>query len=175
MSARRSSSTPASWARCRLALCGCSPAMRPSKLSRLTDGADPNHDSDIGRIVYTFRRWRGELAPLWWDESDHGEWVYHDIPGFCKAETIAGIKRQAFVLTPGGYVGAEEQDDDAEPFTEKYPRLLAELKASFAEGERLTTAVRARLESIASTRNRQGVGPWSMIGRPFGLVTSSTY
>ena len=111
---------------------------------------DPNHDSDIGRIVYAFRKWRGEPAPVWWNEARHGEWVYRDIPGFCKAETIEGIRKQGSVLTPGRYVGAEALVDDGEPFTEKYPRLLADLKESFAEGERLAAVVRERLVRIES-------------------------
>ena len=112
----------------------------------LVDGlGDPNHDSDIGRIVYAFRQWRGESAPAWWNEAEHGEWIYRDIPGFCKAETIEGIRKQGFVLTPGRYVGTEEQEDDGEPFSEKYPRLLAELEESLAEGERLTAVVREKL------------------------------
>ena len=117
----------------------------------VADGqGDPNHDSDIGRIVYAFRKWRGEPAPVWWNEARHGEWVYRDIPGFCKAETIEGIRKQGSVLTPGRYVGAEALVDDGEPFTEKYPRLLAELKESFAEGERLAAVVRERLVRIES-------------------------
>ena len=111
---------------------------------------DPKHDSDIGRIVYAFRQWRGEPAPAWWDQAKHGKWVYRDIAGFCKAETIEGIRKQGFVLTPGRYVGAEAQVDDGEPFTEKYPRLLADLEASFAEGERLTAVVRERLARVVS-------------------------
>lgn len=109
---------------------------------------DPNHDSDIGRIVYAFRQWRGEPAPTWWDETEYGEWVYRDIPGFCKAETIEGIEKQGFVLTPGRYVGAEARKDDEEPFTEKYPRLLAELEEFFVEGERLTTLVKDKLRVL---------------------------
>ena len=112
----------------------------------LADGqSDPNHDSDIGRIVYAFRQWRGEPAPAWWDEAEHGEWVYRDIPGFSKAEAIEGIRKQGFVLTPGRYVGAEAPEDDGEPFAEKYPRLLAELEVSLAEGERLAAVVREKL------------------------------
>ena len=88
-----------------------------------------NVDSDLGRIVYAFRQWRGEPAPDWWDEVQHGAWAYRDIPGFCKAKTLEGIKKHDFVLTPGRYVGAEEIEDDGEPFAEKYPRLLAELVA----------------------------------------------
>jgi type I restriction enzyme M protein len=117
----------------------------------LADGmGDPNSDSDIGRIVYAFRRWRGEPAPDWWDEAEHGTWEYRDIPGFCKSVTIEGIGKQGFVLTPGRYVGAEVQDDDGEPFAEKYPRLLAQLEECFGEGERLTNVVRAALAGVES-------------------------
>src|SRR5690606_25942423 len=90
--------------------------------SMLADGmGDPKPDSDIGRIVYTFRQWRGEPAPDWWNETEHGTWEYRDIAGFCKAETIAGISKAGFgfVLTPGRYVGAEEAEDDGEPFADK--------------------------------------------------------
>jgi type I restriction enzyme M protein len=56
------------------------------------------------------------------------------------------------VLTPGRYVGAEEQVDDGEPFAEKYPRLLAELEACFGEGERLMAVVREQLKGVADVR-----------------------
>ena len=119
--------------------------------SMLADGmGDPNVDSDLGRIVYAFRQWRSEPAPDWWEEAQHGAWVYRDIPGFCKAETIAGIAKHDFVLTPGRFVGAEEQTDDGEPFAEKYPQLLAELEECFAEGERLVRVVRARLGGLCN-------------------------
>ncbi len=104
--------------------------------------------SDIGRIVYAFRQWRGEPAPQWWKKQDHGEWQYADIPGFCKAAGIADIEKHGFVLTPGRYVGAEEQEDDAEPFVEKFPRLVAELEEQFAEGERLIKVFRENLERV---------------------------
>lgn len=116
--------------------------------TRLPGGlGDPNMDTDIGRIVYTYRQWRGEPAPDWWDESEHGGWYYADEPGFCKATTIEGIAQHGFVLTPGRYVGAEAQEDDGEPFEEKYPRLLAELEEYFDEGERLMGVVRDQLNS----------------------------
>ena len=130
--AKRSSSTPASSARCRPARCACSPAATTARCCRRHGRPAP--DSDIGRIVYAFRQWRGEPAPDWWDEAQHGAWAYRDIPGFCKAATIEEIAKHGFVLTPGRYVGAEEQEDDAEPFAEKYPRLLAELEEQLGGG-----------------------------------------
>ncbi len=118
--------------------------------TRLADGmGDPNTHTDIGRIVYAYRQWRGEPAPEWWDEAEHGAWEYQDIPGFCRSETIAGIGKQGFVLTPGRYVGAEEQEDDGEPFAEKYPRLLAELETCFDSGERLMRVVRNQLGRLS--------------------------
>jgi type I restriction enzyme M protein len=115
----------------------------------LADGlGDPKPDSDLGRIVYAFRQWRGEPAPSWWNEGEHGAWAYRDIPGFCKSETIEGIGKYGFVLTPGRYVGAEAQEDDGEPFVEKYPRLVAELEDCFAEGERLMELVRERMGRV---------------------------
>ncbi|HET8899740.1 MAG TPA: class I SAM-dependent DNA methyltransferase [Rhodanobacteraceae bacterium] len=117
--------------------------------TRLADGlGDPKPDTDIGRIVYAYRKWRGEPAPEWWDEAEHGAWEYADVPGFCKATTIEGIGKQGFVLTPGRYVGAEEQEDDGEPFEEKYPRLVAELEGCFAQGERLMGVVRGHLSRV---------------------------
>ena len=115
----------------------------------LTDELDyPDHDSDIGRIVYAFRQWRGEPAPAWWDEAEHGEWVYRDLPGFCKAETIEGIKEQGFALNPGRYVGAAEKEEDEQAFIVKYSRLLAELEKSFVEGQRLTGVIRKQLAKV---------------------------
>ena len=115
---------------------------------RVLSGADavgdPPADSDIGRVVYAYRRWRGEPAPAGWA----GPWGYADEPGFCKAATVEEIAAHGFVLTPGRYVGAVDAEEDAEPFAEKYPRLVAELEAHFAEGERLTRAVRANLAGL---------------------------
>ena len=110
---------------------------------------DPKHDSDIGRIVHAFRRWRGEPAPEWWQEAEHGEWVYRDVPGFCKAETIEGIQKNGFVLTPGRYVGMAAQEDTGEPFIDKYPRLLAELEELFVESSRLEQRIRSNLAGLA--------------------------
>ncbi|MGI9014002.1 MAG: N-6 DNA methylase [Phycisphaerales bacterium] len=112
------------------------------------DTNDPHPESDIGRIIYAFRKWRGEAHPQWWKEKEHGAWEYQDIPGFCKQATIEDIAKHGHVLTPGRYVGAEEIENDGEPFEEKYPRLLAELEGCFAEGERLTGVIREQLGKV---------------------------
>ena len=109
---------------------------------------DPLSDTDIGRIVYACRRWRGEPKPAVWDEKKHGPWAYADVPGFCKAAPLAEIEKHGFVLTPGRYVGAEEVEDDGEPFEVKFPRLLAEIEEQFVEAERLTAKIRQRVAAV---------------------------
>jgi type I restriction enzyme M protein len=110
--------------------------------------SDPLPTSDIGRIVYTYRMWRGEPKPEWWNKKKHGDWSFTPAPGFAKAATIEEIAKHGHVLTPGRYVGAEEQEEDDEPFAEKYPRLVEELEKELAEGERLNAIVRSQLGGI---------------------------
>ena len=69
---------------------------------------------------------------------------YSDIPGFCPS----AIATHGHVLTPGRYVGAEEVEDDGEPFEEKMPRLVAELHAHFAESDKLEAAIRTNLKGL---------------------------
>ncbi|MBS1723122.1 MAG: SAM-dependent DNA methyltransferase [Armatimonadetes bacterium] len=109
---------------------------------------DPLPSSDIGRIVYAYRMWRGEPAPEWWSDEEHGEWKYEDRPGFCKAVPTEEIAKQGHILTPGRFVGAMAMEDDDEPFAEKYPRLVAELETHLAEGERLGQIVREQLARV---------------------------
>ena len=46
------------------------------------------------------------------------------------------------------YVGAEEVEDDGEPFELKMPRLVAELHAQFAESAKLEQAIKANLRGL---------------------------
>lgn len=73
---------------------------------------------------------------------------YQDVAGFCKSATTQEIAGHGFVLTPGRYVGAEEVEDDGEPFEEKMPRLIAELEAQFAESAKLEQAIRSNLKGL---------------------------
>lgn len=107
--------------------------------------SDPLPESDVGRIVYAFRKWRGEPAPEWWDKKKQGEWKFETVPGFCKPATTEEIAKHGFVLTPGRFVGTQEQEQDGEPFAEKFPRMLAELEMHLVQAKQLTTVLRRRL------------------------------
>jgi type I restriction enzyme M protein len=95
-------------------------------------------EDDLKKIVSTYHAWRG----------DKGAGAYADVPGFCKSATAAEIAGHGHVLTPGRYVGAEEVEDDGEPFEEKMPRLVAELHTQFAESAKLEQAINANLRGL---------------------------
>ena len=73
---------------------------------------------------------------------------YEDVPGFCYSATLDDIRKHEHVLTPGRYVGAEEQADDGEAFADKMARLTAQLQSQFAESARLETEIRNNLAGL---------------------------
>lgn len=95
---------------------------------------------DIARITNTFHAWQ-------MGADDNGN-AYHDIAGFCKSASLEDITKHDFVLTPGRYVGAEEQEDDGEPFAEKMARLTAQLQEQFAESARLEAEIKKNLGGL---------------------------
>ncbi len=95
-------------------------------------------DEDIGRIARTYHAWRGE--------KDAGK--YQDEAGFCKAATKDEIAGHEYVLTPGRYVGAEEEEGDGEPFEEKMKRLTATLATQFADGAKIQKEIQKNLRGL---------------------------
>ena len=89
--------------------------------------------ADLDKITGTFQKWKRSAVD------------YADLPGFCKSATREEIAAHGFVLTPGRYVGAEDVEDDGEPFEEKMGRLVAELETQFAESANLEQAIKANL------------------------------
>ncbi len=93
---------------------------------------------DIEKVAKTYHAWRGE--------KDAGK--YADVPGFCKAATLEDIRGHGHILTPGRYVGAEPQPEDAEPFADKMKRLTTELESQFAESAKLEKEIRKNLTEL---------------------------
>lgn len=73
---------------------------------------------------------------------------YEDKPGFCFAASLEDIKKHDFVLTPGRYVGAAEQDDDGEPFADKMMRLTGLLQEQFSESDRLEGEIKKNFAGL---------------------------
>ena len=63
-------------------------------------------------------------------------------------ESAQEIAKQDYILTPGRYVGIEEQEDDGEPFDEKMKRLTAELSEMFKKSHELEDEIREKLGAI---------------------------
>lgn len=92
-------------------------------------------EEDIQKIAVTYQKW--------WKGTG-----YENIQGFCKEASLEEIEAQGFILTPGRYVGIEEQEDDGEPFEEKMRRLTSELSGLFAKSHELETEIRNKLGAI---------------------------
>ncbi|MGI2026200.1 type I restriction-modification system subunit M [Endozoicomonas acroporae] len=90
---------------------------------------------DIASIADTFHAWQ--------QGKD-----YEDVPGFCYAASLEDIQKHDFVLTPGRYVGAAEQDVDGEPYAEKMLRLTGLLQEQFAESDRLEGEIKKNLMGL---------------------------
>lgn len=71
-----------------------------------------------------------------------------EVKGFCAVATTEEIAQQDYILTPGRYVGIEEQEDDGEPFEEKMGRLTEELSELFQQSHELEAQIRERLGAI---------------------------
>lgn len=70
------------------------------------------------------------------------------VKGFCAVAVTPDIAKQDYILTPGRYVGIEEQEDDGEPFEEKMRRLTSELSELFAQSHELENEIRVKLGEI---------------------------
>lgn len=91
-------------------------------------------DADIAKLAKTF------------DAYENG--TLEDVKGFCAVATTAQIAEQDYILTPGRYVGIEEQEDDGEPFDEKMERLTSELSELFAKSHALEKEIKKNLKAI---------------------------
>lgn len=91
-------------------------------------------DEDIQKLADTFESFqKGTLK---------------DEKGFCSVATIKDIAKQDYVLTPGRYVGIEEQEDKDESFEEKMIQLTAELSEMFEQSNVLEEEIRRGLGAI---------------------------
>lgn len=92
-------------------------------------------DSDIQRLADTFEAFQnGNLE---------------DVKGFCHVADIGEIEKQDYILTPGRYVGIEEEiDSDEEPFEEQMAKLTAELSEMFMKSHELEDEIRQKLGAI---------------------------
>ncbi|HEY0892479.1 MAG TPA: class I SAM-dependent DNA methyltransferase [Cellvibrio sp.] len=90
---------------------------------------------DLEKVTSTYHNWQ--------TGSD-----YQNVAGFCFSAELKDLEKHDFVLTPGRYVGAAEEEDDGEPFAEKMQRLTAQLKDQFEESARLEAEIKKNLMGL---------------------------
>ena len=91
-------------------------------------------DEDIAKIADTY--------------NAYADGSLENANGFCAVVDTEEIAKQDYILTPGRYVGIEEQDDDGEPFEDKMNRLTSELSELFAKSHKLEAEIREKLGAI---------------------------
>lgn len=131
-------------------------------LSKNRDGKG-DYRERRNEILFIDARQKGSLVSrkqkaLSEEEIEYIARVYHnfkfekekvlDIPGFCKVTTIDEIKENDYKLTPGIYVGTEEEEDDGIPFEEKMENLRVKLFNQFEESNRLQEKIKKDLEGL---------------------------
>lgn len=106
-----------------------------TKIDRVLNEFSPEQ---IEKIAGTYRSYIGEK----------GYPKYEDVAGYCKVATIKDIEKNNFVLTPGRYVGAEEIEDDDEPFEEKMKKLVKEYADLSEQSKTLDKEIRKNLKEL---------------------------
>ena len=91
-------------------------------------------DEDIQKLADTFEAFQNGTL--------------EEVKGYSAIATIQDIEKQDYILTPGRYVGIEEQEEDSEPFEEKMTRLTSELYEMFDKSHELETEIRRKLGAI---------------------------
>ena len=96
-------------------------------------------DDDITKVADTVHAWRGD---------EEVEDPYENVSGFCYSAEFDEIEKNSFVLTPGRYVGAADQEEDDEPFDQKMRRLTALLKQQQEKGVKLDQQIAENLRRV---------------------------
>jgi len=88
-------------------------------------------------------------SPLAGESRGEGDVCYRDVPGLCKAATLAEIEAQGWSLNPGRYVGvAPGEDVSDEDFKEQLETLNEELEMLNAQALELEATIAKNVAEI---------------------------
>ena len=102
---------------------------------RTTNHLNTDH---IDKVANTVRAYRGE------DEASE----YEDELGFCKIATVDEIADNNYLLTPGRYVGVEQEIGNEVPFEVKMGELSSELREELQRSNELQQGIEQTLEEV---------------------------
>ncbi len=113
-------------------------------------------EADIAKITSTYHTWRSN-SPLPTESvgavheppiSDESPLPYTDLPGFCYSASLEEIRAQNYILTPGRYVGAEEEEEDDEPIERRVANLREILDDQFKTSVLLEEVIIKNLDNL---------------------------
>lgn len=114
------------------------------KLGTMVDRVRRDFDSkDITKITDTYHAWRGQPDAL----ARQGD--YKNLSGFCYSAKKDEIKTKDYILTPGRFVGNQEELKDDVPFEEKFETLKTKLNELFNKGKELEKKIKSNLGLIS--------------------------
>lgn len=96
-------------------------------------------EADIEQLTRTYHAWRG----------DKGAGAYADVPGFCRAVSIAEVRAHGHMLVPGHFVGTSaEEAAPAMSFVARFEPIACRLEAHLARARALEAEIRALLARL---------------------------
>jgi type I restriction enzyme M protein len=114
--------------------------------------------AQVGFLANIVRLYRGEKLELTLGGADAEaklkevfgkKLAYADVPGLCKAATLAEIEAQVWSLNPGRYVGvAQGEEVSDEDFKEQLDALNEDLESLNAQARELETIIAANVAGI---------------------------
>lgn len=111
-------------------------------------------DDVIEKITVTYHNWRNlpkrnpENNTKRHSAPDAETPVYKDQLGFCYSASLDEVIKQDYKLTPGIYVGTEEEEDDGIPFEEKMLALETTLLEQFEKSNELQERIKNNLVRV---------------------------
>lgn len=93
---------------------------------------------EIQKISQTYHNWRKSKD-------------YEDIKGFCKSASLEEVAALGYTLTPGRFVGLEENEQNFD-FETEFTRLRAELETQIKEEQELNQRILANLALIGGEK-----------------------
>jgi type I restriction enzyme M protein len=91
--------------------------------------------SELEQIADAYRQFKRQAAP-------------HAVRGFCRVATLAEIQERQYALTPGRYVGSDDQGNGDEPIEELLPKLTAAVEQHVALSGEASRNVLAQLRRL---------------------------
>ena len=83
-----------------------------------------------------------------WLYEKFGEGEYRDIPGLCRAASLADIEEKGWSLTPGAYVGVAPVEDDGVDFAQRMGEIHRELLELQKESNELMETISRNWEEM---------------------------